>query len=177
MNKAARALTALLVSALVLLGGCAANNPQRAARVGGVTITDAQVDSVAQAVAAGIGGELTAGSQRLPALSVLIGNELARQVGAATGATVTPAERSTFLAGNPQLTQLATDPALTDVINALADAQVIAIKLGPDAFNTAAQGVRVEVNPRFGTWNATLAQLNGDSGSISKPAPAVTASA
>lgn len=175
MKKAARALTALLVSAVMLLSGCTTNNPQLAARVGGVAITEAQVDVIARSLAGAMGAEY--GAMRFTAVSELIGNELTRQIGTTTGTTVSEAERLAMLAGNPNLSQMAAEPALTDFIHAFVDARVIQNKLGPDAFNTAAQAVSVEVNPRFGTWNPNLARLNGDSGSLSRPAPTPSATA
>ncbi len=169
MVKAARALLVMVFGAL-LLSGCGVQNPTTAASVNSVVITDAQVQSVAAGLAAASEGA-TAGDNRLGSASLLISNEVARQVGVASGIAVTPEERKTLLDANESLSAMVAMPALTQLVNDYVDAYVIKTTLGDTAFATASAAVEVVVNPRFGTWNAAEGTLNGDSGSLSSPVP------
>lgn len=173
MRMASRVLAALAAAAMLLVGGCATNNPQTAATVGGVPIAGSQVDTLSQALAEASEGQVTANSQRSTVLSILIANEITQQVASAKGVSVTPQERQALLASSQQLTQLAAYPALTEFINRFADSQLISSKVGEEAFIPAAQSVPVEVNPRFGVWDESLG-LTGETGSLSTPAETTT---
>ena len=168
MTMASRVLAALVTAAMLLVGGCALSNPRTAATVGGVTISESQVDTLSQALSEATEGQLTPGSQRATVVSVLVASTLSQQVAAQKGVTVDPAERQALLATSEQLTALAADPVLTDFINGFVDSQLISSQVGKDAFLAAVQEIPVQVNPRYGSWNQELAGLSGDTGSLSE---------
>jgi len=172
MGRAVRALMALVVAGMLALTGCAGQNPTHAALVNGVIITEDQVGQVAQGLATAGGTPDAPGAQRQTAASILIRNEVGRQVGLQRGVTISEADREAVLATAPQLTQMAEDPALTVFITDYINSELTRTQLGETEFAAAAEDVEVSLNPRYGAWDTTQGSLTGESGSLSSPAPA-----
>jgi hypothetical protein len=169
MKKTAVKLVALVATALLLLSGCAQNNPNVAATVGTQQITISEVDAIARVVAANQTETTTWGTWRAPVLQVILVSKLAAQAKELAGVTVTDAQRQQVYAQNTLYTALAKDPATTAFMSELADATlVINDTNGQKALAQVLSGVPVVVNPTFGTWDATQAKLSGESGSLSQ---------
>lgn len=176
MGRAVRAVVAV-IAGLVALAGCAGQNPTHAATVNQVVITETQVDQVATALAAVFGTPDAPGDQRRLAATVLIGNEVGRAVGVERGITTTEADRQSTIAQYQDLTALGQQPGMAQVVDDYAGALLVRTQLGETDFATTAAAVPVVVNPRYGQWDARLAQLNSGSGSLSSPAATPTANA
>lgn len=166
--KLVRALVAAL-AAVLALAGCA-QNPNNVAVVNGSVVTNAQALDLATAVATYQGTPERATELLTSAVGVLVQLEVAQHVGAAAGITITDAERAATMESSDEMTKLLADPVLGPYLNRSADASLIQQKLGTDAYLAAAAAVPVQLNPRFGTWDAEQQALSGDSGSISTPA-------
>ena len=177
MKMASRLVAALAAVAMLLVGGCAGNNPRLAATVGTVNLLETDVDAVAKAVSEAAEGQTSAGAQRSTVLAVMIHNVMLAQAARDKGITVSDVERDAQFAAQPFYAALRANPASTKFINEYIDSMIVLNIIGEDAFHTIAQGIPVTVNPRYGTWNQTLSTLNGDSGSLSKPAPTVNPAA
>jgi len=177
MGRAVRALMALVVAGMLALTGCAGQNPTHAASVNGVVITEDQVGQIAQGLATVAGTPDAAGEQRQTAASILIRNEVGRQVAQQNGVTISEADREAVLATAPQLTQMSQEPALTTFIDDYINSELTRTQLGETEFAAAAETVEVTLNPRYGAWDTTQGMLTGESGSLSSPAPAPTTNA
>lgn len=174
MGRAARVLVALVTTGMLALSGCAGQSPNTAATINGVVITEARVDEIAQGLATVSGTPDAPGEQRMTAASILIRNEVGRQVGQVLGVTVPDADREAALAGSPQLAAMAAEPALTSFIDDYVDSELLRNQVGETDFAVAAGGLDLTLNPRYGAWDATLGVLTGQSGSLSSPAPTPT---
>ncbi|MEA4943472.1 MAG: hypothetical protein VB080_03445 [Propionicimonas sp.] len=175
MKRAVQALVTLVVAGMLVLTGCSGNSPRVAAEVNGVVIPEATVDAISQGLAAGNGEPEAAGTWRRTAASILISNEIARQVGAKTGASVSADDVTQAVESSDQLKQLAATPELAAFIHDFANTQLLASQLGKDAFMAAAADFTVVVNPRYGEFDPTTLQLGNGTGSLSSPAPAAAA--
>ncbi len=174
MGRALKAVVAVMAAVLALTG-CAGQSPATAATVNQVVITEAQIDHVAQALATVFETPDAPGAQRRLAATVLIGNEVGRAVGVERGVTTTAEDRQGTVAQYQDLTALSQQPGMAQIVDDYAAALLIRTELGETDFATTAAAVPVRVNPRYGSWDATLAQLTSGSGSLSSPAPTPTA--
>ncbi|MDQ7992980.1 MAG: hypothetical protein AAGC63_13040 [Propionicimonas sp.] len=174
MGRAVRALMALVV-AMLALSGCAGKNPTHAADVNGVVITEAQVDGIAQGLANVAGTPQVPGENRKTAASVLIRNEVGRQIGQQQGIAISDADRQAALDSSPTVAKMAGDPLLSSFIDDYLTSELVRIQLGDEAFAAASEQIPVLLNPRYGTWNASQGMLDDVSGSLSSPAPAANA--
>ena len=145
MGRAVKAIIAVIAAALALTG-CAGQSPANAATVNQVAITETQVDEVAQALANIFESPDSPGAQRRLAANILIGNELGRAIGAATGTSIPAEQRAEMIAQYQDLSAL------------------------NEQFASAAAAVPGDVNPRYGDWDPSVAQLTTSSGSLSVPA-------
>ncbi len=174
MGRAVKAVVAVFAAVLALTG-CAGQSPATAATVNQVVITETQIDEVAQALATIFGSPEQPGAQRRLAATVLIGNEVGRAVAAERGVTISEQDRTDMIAQYTDLTALSEQPGMQQIVSDYAAAVLIRTELGETDFATTAATIPVVVNPRYGSWDATLAQLQNDSGSLSSPAPSPTA--
>lgn len=175
MKMASRLVAALAAAAMLLVGGCAANNPRVAATVGSVTIMESQVDGVAAVLADSTDGQRTAGSLRAGVLTVMIQSVLVLKAAAEKGVVVTQAERDAMFASEPSMAVLRENPVTAQFITDFVDSSLASSRLGQEAFAAIALAVPVTVNPRYGSWNQNLAQLTGESGSLSQLVPTTAA--
>lgn len=168
MNKARRVLAAAAVGVLAL-SGCAQDGGV-AARVDGVVITEADVRSAADAVAA---ADQTndAGLYLAPVASAVVQGTVSAKVAAASGLALTDATRATTIEANASLAQLKQVGA-TDLAERMADYVFVRTTLGDEAFFAGCAKIPVSVNPRYGAWSKELCSLDGQSGSLSRPAQA-----
>ena len=165
--KTVRWMSAAVAVALLSLTGCTLPTPNSAAQVGTTAISVAELDRTTTAVAGVLGA--VADELRPSVLTALIQNELARQIAVQAGVTVDPAGRAALFAGSEGLAALAKTPGTAEFANGVADVQAVLNAVGGnDAFIQAAARVPVNVNPRFGTWDAASLAPAG-LGSISQP--------
>ena len=160
MTRLRAALTALVLTATVLLGGCA-QTADTTAVVNGVVIHESTVDETADALVS-TGAISTFAQARSSAFSALIGGEVARQVASADGITLTPADIAALSANNPTFVTFLTTPLGVQY----ATDQVNSTQVTNQVSDWQAQfaAVKVDLNPRYGSW-ATLVAGNSSIGS------------
>ncbi len=163
MGRAARALMALVVAAMLVLSGCASQSPRDAATINGSTITVADLEAMQPVLEPYL---QVKGAQSVLNMLILtrIGTEIVNQ----QKLTFSDAERSSAAAGVPA--ELAKDPKAAGFVADYTSFVLATSRLGQEGFIKAAGEQSVEVNPRFGTWDATQLSL-ANSGSLSSPAP------
>ena len=95
----------------------------------------------------------------------------AEQIAAANNLTVTDSERETFVKGS-ELAGLLDVPAARPVAFDIADQQIVASKVGPEAYLKAVGERSVTLNPRYGVLDPAQKLIVTDqSGSLAKPVP------
>lgn len=160
-----RKLAAAGVVAALALTGCA-QDPNVAARVGEITITDSEVQQATAAMSEAF--DVTAGQARPVAFASLMRGAFAENLAAKHGYTVTPQERADAFAANPDLAMLELNESTRPLANGVADSIVLAQRLGPEELAAEVAGLDVTMNPRFGVWNGETGEFGG-SGSLSQP--------
>ena len=166
-----RSRLAAAAVALVALGGvagCANANPSVAAYVDGTPITSKQLD----AAVAGVGETIEEGQQVSPqaVLDALVQGAIAEKLAAQNDIVITDAQRDTALKGS-NLEPLLPIPAAKAVAYDVVDQQLVAAKLGGQAYLAAVAKQRVTVNPRYGVLDPSQQLIvDGKSGSLAKPA-------
>lgn len=169
--RAVRGVAAALL-ALVALAGCTNAEPNVAVYVDDTKITDAQVDSAVK----GVSATLSEGQQvSAPAVvNALIQGAIAEQLAAENNIVITDSDRDTLLAGST-LANLLVVPAAKVVAYDVADNQIVATKLGSQAFLTALESRQVTLNPRYGVLDQKQKLIvSEESGSLANPASAPT---
>ena len=162
----------LPVVVLLALAGCANAEPGVVAYVGDTRITQGQLD---QAVA-GVSTTLAPGQQvsREAVVNVMIHGALAEQIAADRDISVTDAERETLIK-NSELAGLLTVPDAKPIAFDVADQQIVAERVGAEAYLTEVRERPVTLNPRFGVLDPAQKVILGDrTGSLAKPLPAPT---
>jgi hypothetical protein len=167
-----RALVTAGVAAVALLASACgmSGSPSTVAYVGDSRVTQGQLDSAL----AGVQQTLQAGQQVSPSavVNVMIHGALAEQIAQTNDVTITDAERDAVINGS-NLAPLLEVPDAKPIAYDLADQQLVAQALGPDAYLQAVQGVDVELNPRFGVLDpAQKTIVDGQSSSLSLPVSA-----
>ena len=177
--KARVMVAGLATAGLLALTGCG-NNPQVAAYVGGpgsavnVTVTQAEVDRIATAIAAATSDAYDTGASFAPAVvSIKVQSAVVDQVAKDKAITVTDAQREAFYATQALYPVLAKDPVTHDfMVSYATTATVLSDKAAATAFAELMAKTQVRVNPRFGVWDDTKGSLvDGSSGSLSEAAP------
>lgn len=171
-SRSARALVAAALAGVVALlaSGCIAGSPSTVAYVGSEQITQNQLDEALT----GVQQTLQEGQQvsAEAVINVMIAGEVADQIAAQHGVTVTDAQRDQLLAGS-NLAPLLTEPAARQIAYDVADQQLVAKAVGTETYLKDMQSVSVELNPRFGVLDpSTKAIVTGQSSSLSLPAGA-----
>lgn len=162
-----RALIAGLLAAIVtLLAGCAGGSPGVVAYVGDSRISETQL----RGAVAGVQESLAADGQQVSdaaVVNVLIHGEIANQIAAQHNVTVTDAQRDA-LVGPSNLAPLLTNDLAKPVAYALADQQLVAKAIGPQAYTAEVAAIDVTLNPRFGVLDpASKTIIEGASSSLS----------
>lgn len=169
MNKTAVKLVAVLATAILALTGCAKNSPNTAATVGSEEITLSQVDAIAKAVATKSPDTPQWGNWRAAVLQVMIQAKLAKQAQQIAGITISDVQRQKVYATNEFYAALAKDPVTAQFIADFVDTNlVLTDQKGQAAIGQVVAAVPVAVNPVFGEWDPSKAQLTGTSGSLSR---------
>jgi len=146
-------LTALVLTATVLLGGCA-QTPDTTAVVNGVVIRESTLDDMARELVSS-GAISDFGKARNSAFNSVLGGEVARQLASADNVKLTPVDIAAVSANSPDFatfltTQIgvryATDQLnLNDFTSQVSD------------WRTQFAVVNVDLNPRYGTWASLVA--------------------
>ena len=170
--RSVRALVAAVLAAVVVLlaSGCVGGAPSTVAYVGDDRVTQTELDGAV----AGVDQTLEEGQQvsAEAVINVLIHGVLADQIAAQHDVTITDAQRDKLLAGS-NLEPLLDIPAAKQVAYDIADQQLVAQAVGPEAYVADVQGIAVELNPRFGVLDPTNKTIiEGQSSSLSLPASA-----
>lgn len=197
--RRAAALVMAAVGALALvaaLSGCDPKEAGSAAVVGGVRITETQINHDAAAVLAAFAQAGTAAPSNATLLRTLvdraIDNELVEAAGKQEKITITQGEIDKLIADNGGRVKLSADFATRDglwlppgQIDDLARSSLIQLALGsrlaPGADAAAvdaavtkfkvklATGLGVTVSPRYGTWSRTSLEITGNLDDLSEP--------
>jgi hypothetical protein len=161
------------VVALLALAGCANAEPGVVAYVGDTRITQGQLDRAV----AGISSTLQPGQQvsQEAVVNVMIHGALAEQIAAERHISITDSEREAVIKST-DLGALLAVPDARPIAFDIADQQIVAQKLGAEAYLAAVGKQPVTLNPRFGVLDPTRKVIVGDqTGSLARPAsPAPT---
>jgi SurA N-terminal domain len=155
------------VVALVALAGCANAQPGVVAYVGDTRITERQLDRIV----AGVSSTLEAGQQvsRDAVVNAMIHGALAEQIAAQRHVSISDAEREAVIKSS-QLANLLAVPDARPIAFDVADQQIVAQRLGAEAYLNAVRDFPVTLNPRFGVLDPTRKViLEGQTGSLAKP--------
>lgn len=163
-----RGAVAGVVAVLAVAAGCANAEPGVVAYVGPIEITERQLDESVEAITS----TLEEGQQvsREAVVNALIHGVLAEQIATANKITVSDAERDQMIKSS-ELAPLLDVPAARLVAYDVADQQLVAEKLGGEAYLKAVSERPVTLNPRFGVLDPNRKLiLPEQSGSLAKPA-------
>jgi hypothetical protein len=160
-------------AAVLALAGCANAEPSVVAYVGNERITQARFDRAVS----GVTSTLQEGQQvsRDAVVNALIHGVLAEQIAADKKVQVTDSQREEFLQAT-ELAVLLGNPDAREVAYDVADQQLVANKVGPEAYVAAVRERSVTLNPRFGVLDPAQKLVTSveQTGSLSKPAPLAT---
>jgi SurA N-terminal domain len=163
-----RAAITGVAAVLALAAGCANAEPGVVAYVGPTEITEGQLDDSVEAISETLEAGQTVSREAV--VNALIHGALAEQVAAANQITVSDAERDQMIK-NTELAPLLDVPAARPIAYDVADQQIVAEKLGAEAYLKAVSEHLVTLNPRFGVLDSTRKLIVPDqSGSLAKPA-------
>ena len=160
-------------AAVLALAGCANAEPSVVAYVGNDRITQTQFDRAVS----GVTSTLQQGQQvsRDAVVNALIHGVLAEQIAADKKVQVTDSQRDEFLQ-TTELSVLLGNADAREVAYDIADQQLVANKVGPEAYVAAVRERSVTLNPRFGVLDPAQKLITSveQTGSLSKPAPLAT---
>jgi hypothetical protein len=163
----------LSVVAVLALAGCANAEPGVVAYVGDTRITEKQLDRIV----AGLSSTLQEGQQVAhdAVVNAMIHGALAEQIAAEHNISITDSERETVI-NNSELAGLLAVPDAKPIAFDVADQQIVAKKLGAQAYLNAVKDIPVKLNPRFGVLDPDRKLIiSGRTGSLAEPAtPAPT---
>jgi hypothetical protein len=170
-GRVRRGLSRASLSVVVLamaLAGCSRAEPGVVAYVGDTKITQGQLDDAV----AGVSSTLEAGQQvsREAVVNVMIQGAMAERIAADNKIAITDTQRDTVIRGS-NLANLLDVPRALPVAYDVADQQLVAQKLGSEAYLAAVAKQPVKLNPRFGVLDPNQKTIVVDqSGSLAKPA-------
>ena len=157
-----------MVAVLALAAGCANAEPGVVAYVGRTEISERQLDDSVEAISSTLAEGQTVSREAV--VNALIHGVLAEQIAAANKITVNDAERDQMIR-TTELAPLLDVPAARPIAYDVADQQIVAEKLGADAYLKAVSERPVTLNPRFGVLDPGRKLIVPDqSGSLAKPA-------
>lgn len=158
-------LAGLAVSALVT-SGCSGAEPGVVAYVGDTRITQSQLDDAFEGVTAALP------DQQIPHTAVadaLIQGAIADRIAAMNKIVITDSDRDALLKGS-NLAPLIEDPRARVIAYDAVDPELVAQKIGPDAYLAARSKEPVTLNPRFGVLDPDQKTIVSDkSGSLARP--------
>ncbi len=171
---AARSLrTAVAAAAMVALAGCSGASPSVVAYVGEDQITQVQLDRAVSGLSSTLQEGQTVSSEAV--VNAMIQGQLAEQIAADQGISLTDAGREAVLASS-ELAPLARVPEAREIVYDVADSQIVAERLGAEAFLAEVAKREVTLNPRYGVLDpAQKTVVSGQTGSLSEPVEAAPA--
>jgi hypothetical protein len=168
-RRVALAAVALLGLALA---GCGNASPSVVAYVGDEAISQSAVDSAVAGLSSTLQEGQTVSSEAV--VNAMIHGALSEQIAARENITITDADRDAVLQAS-ELAPLVTVPAAKPVAYDVADQQIVAQQVGPDAYLQQVQQLPVKLNPRYGVLDPGQKLIvTGESGSLSRPAAGAT---
>jgi len=164
-----RRLSGALLSVLAVLAlvGCANAQPGVVAYVGNTRITEKQLERVV----AGVSATLQPGQQvsTEAVVNVMIHGALAERIAAERNIPLTDAAREAVIK-NSELAGLLAVPDARPIAFDIADQQIVAQKIGAEAYLSAVRSMPVTLNPRYGVLDPDRKLIReGQSGSLAKP--------
>ncbi len=160
MNKIARVLSAGVAVAALTLTGCA-GNPSQAASVSGVGIADETVRGVAQTIVQATGTDPSVALKQAT-YDLLLG-EASRQIAAANGTAISAADKAEVVAQNQLANVVSATPEGAPWGDAVGTTYVLLEEMGEEAYIQQLNQLDIEVNPRYGTWDAANVTLGDPS--------------
>ena len=164
-----RRIAVSVVALLALASGCANAEPNVVAYVGPTRISQGELDEAL----AGVTSTLQEGQQvsREAVVNMMIHGALADQIASANNITITDGERDALLK-TTELVALLDVPAARPIAYDIADQQIVAGKVGSEAYLKAIGEQSVTLNPRYGVLDPAQKLIVTDqSGSLAKPVP------
>lgn len=162
-------MAVVALAAVAATAGCSTSGGT-VAYVGNAEISQRQLDDAL----GGVQQTLESGQQvsTSAVVNVLIHGEIAEQIAAARGITITDAQRDELLKTS-NLAPLLDVPAAREVAYDAASQQLVADKVGAEQYLAEVAKTPVRLNPRFGTLNEQDKTIvDSSSGSLSQPAAA-----
>ena len=168
-RRAAVAAVALLGLALA---GCGNASPAVVAYVGDEAISQSSVESAVAGVSSTLEQGQTVSSDAV--VNAMIHGALSEQIAARENITITDADRDAVLQAS-ELAPLVAIPAAKPIAYDVADQQIVAQQVGPEAYLEQVQQLPVKLNPRYGVLDPGQKLIvTGQSGSLSQPAAGET---
>lgn len=165
MRKTLRIAAAGASVALVTSLSACASAPSNAAVVDGHVITQQQVKDGVQGVATAFGLEANRINNQV-VVGALISGVQAEILAQRNNIQITDAQRDAVLATEQSGAALVKDPVGKQIAYDLADAQIVAQKIGEEKFMSESRAMNVTLNPLYGSWQD--GQMTGQSGSLSR---------
>lgn len=171
MRPSPRRAGARTAALLLVLGGmtaCGQASPSVVAYVGRTAISQTQLDEAV----AGVSSTVEEGQQVSPqaVANVLVHGVIAERIAGQEGIAISDADRDAVLKGS-NLESLLAVPAARPIAYDVADQQIVAQKLGPQAYLDRVAQQDVTLNPRYGVLDPAQKLIVSDqSGSLAKPA-------
>ncbi len=166
MGRAVKALIALVVAGMLVLSGCAGQNPNHAATIDGVALPVSEVEATLPVLKPYLQDPSVA-----TVTGLLVTSRVGAKIAQQEGLQFTAEERETASAASLP-PDLAADPNLAGFVTDYVTTMLTSQKLGQEGFIAAASAIDVTVNPRFGSWDVTRLAVVPGTGSLSSPAPA-----
>ncbi|GAB3738689.1 hypothetical protein GCM10028864_00900 [Microlunatus parietis] len=164
----------IAAAAVVVTTGCAGSAPDVAAYVGPNQISDRDLHEITVAA----DEVLRTQGQRASSGGVLNGlvlGEIAEQTATQRGIKISDSERDALISPS-NLGSLLGNGRTRELAYALADAELVRMRVGDETFLRALGDAEVRLNPRYGTWQPDAYAQGGSmvgagSESLSLPAP------
>jgi hypothetical protein len=154
--------------ALVALAGCSNASPSVVAYVGDSELTQTEVEQAVTGIRTALEEGQTVSSEAV--VNTMIQGELAAQIAADRGLTITDAQRNSMLA-QTELAPLVSVPEAKELVYDLADTELVSQQVGMEDYQAEVKARKVTLNPRYGVLDpAQKIVVTGRSGSLSEPA-------
>ena len=154
--------------ALVALVGCSNASPSVVAYVGDGEVTQTELDEAMTGLRSTLEEGQTVSSEAV--VNAMIQGELAAQIAADRGITVTDAQRDSLLAQS-ELAPLVQVPGARELVYDVADSEIVSQEVGIEEYRAELKTRKVTLNPRYGVLDPEQKVLvTGRSGSLSEPA-------
>lgn len=153
--------------AVALLAGCSTPSGDTAFEVNGNRTSVSSVDDAAVGCEAVGQGQINASAIKGQVARMLLAGQLARTVAERNNFTIDGNARAaaiTELQGN----ELMKNDECARAVTSFGDFSVVQKRLGAEQLRTEIGKLAVQVNPRYGQWDASKMSFTGGSGSLSR---------